>query len=146
MGSRTVRTDRFGDIEVADDEVVSFPEGLPAFETVTEVVLLPVDEDGLFFWMQAITDPAIAFLALTPWPLFPDYDVDLPLLDQAELELEDAAEAIVLCLITSHDRPRRLTANLAGPVVINQRNRRGRQVILEADLPTQAALPEIPSA
>jgi flagellar assembly factor FliW len=143
MAMRVLSTDRFGEVTVDDDEVIALPEGLLGFDAVVEIVVLPVDENGRFFWLQAVNDPSVAFLALTPWPMFADYDLDLPDVDQDALELHDAGDALVFCLVTSHDNPRRFTVNLAGPVIINQRNRRGRQVVLENGEPTQADLPQI---
>lgn len=144
MASRVLTTERFGELTVDTDDVIDLPDGLVGFVTLDQVVLVPVDDDGLFFWLQAVNDPRLAFLVLTPWPLFPDYAPELSEVDQASLELEDAADALVFCLLTSHDEPRRFTANLLGPIVVNKRLRRGRQVVLDADLPTQADLP-VPS-
>lgn len=134
----TVSTTRFGEVTVDDDEVIGCPDGLVGLEGVTELVLLPVDADGLFSWLQSVTDPSTAFLAVTPWPLFPSYEPELAEEEQRALDLDDAADAIVLCLVTSHQQPRRFTANLAAPVIINQRNRRGRQVVLDGDNPVRA--------
>lgn len=136
-----VETTRFGTIEVADDEVVVFDEGLVGFPDTTRACLLPIDEDGLFFWLQDLDDPAVAFLVLTPWPLFPDYEPVLDEADQEALQLESAGDAVVFCVVTSHDEPRRFTANLLGPLVINEGRRIGRQATLRDDLPTQAELP-----
>lgn len=144
MSQRQISTTRFGDVTVADDEIVHFDDGLLGFVGFEQAVLLPIDPDGLFFWIQSVTDPALAFLILTPWPLFPDYELALLELDADALELDDASDALVFCLLTSHDEPRRFTVNLLGPLVINQALGRGRQVVLNADLPTRAELPEIP--
>ncbi|MFV2039306.1 MAG: flagellar assembly protein FliW [Acidimicrobiales bacterium] len=144
MSTRVVPTVRFGELDVDDDEIIDFADGLLGFATLDQAVLVPVDEDGLFFWLQAVNDPELAFLVVTPWPLFPEYQVDLDEPDQAALELADTTDASVLCVVTSHDQPRRFTVNLLGPLVVNQRLRRGRQILLGADLPTQAELPAIP--
>ena len=141
MPALTLHTDRFGEVRVDADKVIDLPDGLVGFVTLTRCVLLPVDDDGLFFWLQAVDDPALAFLVVTPWPLFDDYVLELTDADQDALELRDPGDAMVFCLLTSHDNPRRLTANLLGPIVLNQRLRRGRQVVLDSDLPTQAELP-----
>lgn len=143
MGTRVLLTERFGEVTVDDDKVFELPDGLLGFVEMTAAVLLPVDEDGLFFWLQAVDKPDLAFLVLTPWPLFPDYDVSLSDVDQAALEMSEAGDALVFVLLTVHDDPRRFTANLLGPIVINQDLRRGRQVVLDADLPTQAELPTL---
>jgi len=141
MAVRSVATERFGELTIDSEEIIHMPDGMVGFVAMNEVTLLPVDPDGLFFWLQAVNDPALAFLVLTPWPLFPDYTLDLADPDQAALDLDDPGDALVFCVVTSHEDPRRFTANLVGPVVINTRLRRGRQVVLEADLPTQADLP-----
>lgn len=142
MSSLVLATDRFGDITVDSEDIIHLPDGLMGFPDMRQAVLLPVDEDGLFFWMQDVDDPALAFLVLTPWPLFPDYAPEIDEIDQIALDLDDAEHAAVFCVVTSHDEPRRLTANLLGPVVVNQRARQARQVVLDADLPTQADLPK----
>ena len=138
----TLSTTRFGEVEIDDDEIVTFPDGLVGFATTTSVVLLPVDEDGLFFWLQDADHDDVAFLAVTPWPLFPEYEPVLAESDQELLSLTDAGDAVVFCLVTSHGEERRFTANLLGPVIINEQRRVGRQVILTDDLPTRADLPQ----
>lgn len=139
-------TDRFGELAIDSEQIIDMPDGLVGFVSIGRLALLPIDPDGLFFWLQAVDDPAVAFLALTPWPLFPDYTLELGDADQAALDLEEPGEALVFCVVTSHDEPRRFTANLVGPVVVNTRLRRGRQVVLEADMPTQAELPRLPNS
>ena len=37
MGMKTVR---FGELEVADNEIITFPQGIPGFEAVEEYILL----------------------------------------------------------------------------------------------------------
>lgn len=138
---RTVPTDRFGELTVDEGEIIRFPDGLVGFATFVEAVLIPVDDDGLFFWLQAAHDPALAFLATVPWTFFPDYEPELASSVQDSLGLVEPSDAMVLCLVTIHDEPRRFTANLLGPVVVNQRTRVARQVVLDHDLPTRAELP-----
>jgi flagellar assembly factor FliW len=143
VADRTISTGRFGEVTVSEEAVIQVPDGLLGFVQLTELVLLPVDEDGLFTWLQAVTDPATAFLGVTPWTFFPDYEPALSDVDQDALGLDDAEDAIVFCLLTSHDDPPRFTTNLLGPVVINKATRVARQVVIDADLPTQAPLPVV---
>lgn len=136
-----VPTDRFGELTVDPGDVIEFPDGLVGFAMVTRAVAVPVNDDGLFWWLQAVDDPALAFLAVVPWAFFADYEPVLPADVQDRLGIDDADDALVYCLVTIHDDPRRFTANLLGPVVVNRRRRVGRQVVLDADLPTRAELP-----
>lgn len=136
---RQLETARFGTLTVTADEIVSVPDGIPGFPGFHRCVLVPVDQ-SMFWWLQSIDDPDLAFLSVVPWPFFPDYEPEVAATDQDILGLTDAADARVLCLVTVHRDPDRFTANLLAPVVVNQRDRRARQVVLDQDLPTQAEL------
>jgi flagellar assembly factor FliW len=135
-----IPTDRFGELTVEPGRIIAIPGGIPGFAALERAVLVPVDPDGLFFWIQAVDDPSLAFLAVVPWTFFPDYEPEIPNQDQAELGLTAAADAMVLCLVTVHRDPERLTANLLGPVIVNSGTGQARQVVLERDLPVQADL------
>ena len=136
-----VTTDRFGDLDVADDRVLSFPDALPGFADAHRFVLVDVKDNDVYFWLQSVDDPSLAFLCANPWPFYPDYAPEVPDDDQTALELESAEDAMVLCILTVHREENRITANLLGPIVVNQRTRVGRQVVLFGDqYPVQAPL------
>ncbi len=134
-----VETSRFGTIEAADDEVVSFPDGLPGFREPHEMVLLgggqlPGGVEGqghhTLFWLQDVADPDLAFLTIVPWSAYPDYDIDI---DPAEVGDADPDDLCVLSIVTVRrdDGGIRLTSNLLAPIVIDTAARIGRQVILD---------------
>jgi flagellar assembly factor FliW len=134
-------TDRFGELEVADDRVLAFPDALPGFAEAHRFVLVEVEDNEVFYWLQSADDPALAFLCANPWPFYPDYAPEVPDDDQSALELESAEDAMVLCILTVHREENYITANLLGPIVVNQRTRVGRQVVLFGDeYPVQAPL------
>jgi flagellar assembly factor FliW len=136
-----VTTDRFGDLEVDADRVLMFPDALPGFAEAHRFVLVDVADNEWFFWLQSADDPSLAFLCANPWPFFPDYAPVVPDDDQSALELETAEDAMVLTIVTVHREEESITANLLGPVVVNQRTRVGRQVVLFGDeYPVQAPL------
>ena len=136
-----LETARFGTVEVPEDRILSFPEGLPGFPEATRFVMLEVPETDVFFWLQAIDDPDLAFLSAVPWPFFPDYEPVLPDDDQELLAIEDPQQALVLCLLTVQRDEGMFTANLLGPLVVNERTRTGRQVVLvDSEYPLRAPL------
>lgn len=151
-----VETTRFGVIEVPDDEVVAFADGLPGFQEVRAMALLGAGEiEGAssagghhsLFWLQDVVDPDLAFLTIVPWTAYPDYDIDI---DASELDAGDLGDAdpddlCVLAIVTARrdDGGVRLTSNLLAPVVIDTKRRVGRQLILpDSDWPVQAPLAE----
>jgi flagellar assembly factor FliW len=147
-----VESTRFGTVEVADDEVVVFDDGLPGFAGRRRMVLLgggqlPGSEldaqHHTVFWLQDVTDPDLAFMTIVPWSAYPDYDIDI---DASELDASDPDDVCVLSIVTVRREHGgvRLTSNLLAPVVIDTVRRRGRQIILQdQDWPLQAPLAEV---
>lgn len=136
-----VATARFGEIEVDDERVITCPEGLPGFPDAHRFALVDVRDTGVFYWLQSLDDPALAFLTVVPWAFYPDYEPELPEADREALGLVSADEALVLCLLTVHREEESITANLMAPVVVNRTSRLARQVVLaEAGWPLQAPL------
>lgn len=134
-----IESEQLGTVDVDESKVLSFPEGLLGFPDVTRFALVDAGDDGTYFWLQALDDPQLAFLAAVPWAFFPDYEPELTESDQATLSLGDAHDAIVLCLLTIRDEA--VTANLLGPLVVNAVTRQGRQIVLgDSDYPTRAPL------
>ena len=52
-----VETTRFGTLDISDEEIVRFPEGLYGFEKETEFILLPFNPnvESPMEWMQSLT-------------------------------------------------------------------------------------------
>ncbi len=144
-----VETTRFGAIEVPDDEVVTFADGLPGFAGARSMVLLGAGDlagaergsgHHSLYWLQDVADPGLAFLTTVPWAAYPDYDIDI---DADDLGGADPDDLCVLAIVTvrREDGAVRLTSNLLAPVVIDTRRRIGRQLILQdTDWPVQAPL------
>ena len=136
-----VQTERFGELEIEDERVLTFPEGLPGFPAATRFALIEVADNDAFLWLQSVEDPALAFLSAVPWSFFPDYAPEVPDAQQELLDLTDANDALVLCLLTVRREEREVTANLLGPLVVNKHTRIGRQVVLaDSDYPLRAPL------
>ena len=51
-----LETTRFGKIEVDEDEIITFEDGLYGFKDEKDFVLL-IDEETPFFWLQAVENP-----------------------------------------------------------------------------------------
>ncbi|MEM9200542.1 MAG: flagellar assembly protein FliW [Actinomycetota bacterium] len=129
-----VASSRFGTLDATQDQLVSIDGGLLGFPDATDFVRLPVDDAEGWLWLQSTTDTDLAFLVISAFRFFPEYDIELPDSDVNSLELDDAADADVLALVTirytEDGGVASVTANLLGPLVINRRTGVGRQVVL----------------
>lgn len=149
-----VETSRFGTIEVPDDDIVVFPDGLPGFRGRHEMIMLGAgqlpgsiefgDQHSLF-WIQDVVDPDLAFLTIVPWTAYPDYDFDIEPDDIAGTAADDLCILNIVTVRREHGGVR-LTTNLLAPVVIDTRARAGKQVILtDRSWPVHAPLAEADS-
>lgn len=136
----TLETTRFGEIEIDPDSVISFPDGLPGFPDVRGVTLIKVSDDQPFYWIQDVDHGDLAFLAVIPWEYFPDYELALTDEDESALSVDDPSDLLVLTLVTIDRDVPSVTANLLGPIVINQTKRIARQTVLLGDHSTRTPL------
>ncbi|MDR1064652.1 MAG: flagellar assembly protein FliW [Azoarcus sp.] len=124
-----------GAIEVSDDKVIEFPAGLPGFENSRRFVLLhEEDGGGKVFLLQSVDDASLAFSLTGPEQLGITYEFPLTDEETASLRLsrpEDAAVAIIVR--KSGDAPAEagLRANFMAPLVINIRQQRGLQKVID---------------
>jgi flagellar assembly factor FliW len=136
-----VASERFGEMTVAEDRVVRFVDGLLGFADHKRFALIDSGDGGTYFWLQSLEDPALAFLGVVPWAFFPDYQIDLPPVEENSLGLGSEADVLVLCLLTVVRDQNLITANLLGPLVINTVQRVGRQIVLtDSGYPVRAPL------
>jgi flagellar assembly factor FliW len=129
-----IESSRFGSITIAEDQVITFRHGLIGLSDVTRFVLLTAGAAGkepLFYWLQALEDPSVAFLVTDPNLFFKDYDVPIREETQDELNLADTKDGRVLVICNRVGEW--LTGNLLGPLVINTASQKGEQVVLTAE-------------
>jgi flagellar assembly factor FliW len=115
---------------------------LPGFPDARDYVLVTADGDGLLFWLQSMDADGPRFLAIPPARWFPEYAPALPEGVLADLDLGDAAGALLFCLVTvPAEGVAAATANLRAPIVLNPANWRATQVVLpDSRLPIRRPL------
>ena len=129
---KTVNTVRFGEIEVEEEKVVHFKEGIPAFEDEHEFLIIPYDEESPYYFMQSLKTPELAFLITTPFIFFPDYVIEIDDETLDELKIKNQEDVMLYSLITiPNGSVRYMTANLLAPVVINTENMQAKQIVME---------------
>jgi flagellar assembly factor FliW len=122
-----VNTRNFGVIEADEGEVLEFREGIAPFTAAKRYLLLAREDEAPFMWLQSTDEPNLAFVCAPIGELFPA--------DVAPTPPKYAQDnALMLSIITLNDGPAGVTANLLAPLVVDCENRRGWQVIREADV------------
>src|SRR5437667_11937007 len=93
-----IESTRFGTIEIRDDAVLTFPDGLIGLPG-TRYALIAQSEGTAFYWLHSVDDPAIALPVTNPWLFFAEYEVRVPSEDQDKLGLEHPEHADIFCVV-----------------------------------------------
>jgi flagellar assembly factor FliW len=127
-----VTTRDFGIIQIQDDSVYSFPQGVYGFEDVGSFAVFMHEEDGVsFVYLQAVHSPHPCFLVFSPWDMAPEYKPRVSEEDLRFFGVDSEKDLIFLVIATvPADDVRKLSINIKSPVVLNPMNMLGRQVIL----------------
>ena len=129
---KTVDTVRFGTIEVEEEKIVQFAQGIPAFEDEHAFVVIPYDEESPYFFLQSLQTPDLAFLMTVPYLFFKDYEFEIDDETQEKLALKNPDDVLVYVLLTiPHGSIKDMTANLMAPVIINAKTMQAKQLVLE---------------
>lgn len=123
-----VQTTRFGTVDVDENRIITFPTGLLGFSSFRRFALLQPDDDGVFFWLQSVEAPDLAFVVTDPSLWVEGYEATIRREQMTELGLDRPEDAQVLVIVNKYDRS--LTANLQGPLVVNLTNQRAMQLVL----------------
>jgi flagellar assembly factor FliW len=124
----TFQSARFGEFTVAEETLIFFPGGVVGFPDEERFVILEHKEP--FCWLHSVDNPGLAFVVVEGGEFGEGYKFNLPY-DESKIELKADDEAAVLVIVTFRNAPAITTANLKAPLVVNLRNRRGMQLILD---------------
>ncbi|MCA9617884.1 MAG: flagellar assembly protein FliW [Myxococcales bacterium] len=123
----------FGPIQYDDAAVITIEGGLLGFPDDTQFVLLEHGDGDTLGYLQSLTTPTLAFPVMDPAFLAPEYPQPGPvvLAEIAELGTEQVG---MLVVVYGDGNGGQLHANLASPIVIDILARRGKQVLLDANV------------
>ncbi|WP_078543850.1 flagellar assembly protein FliW [Litchfieldia alkalitelluris] len=125
-----IQTKYHGEVEIDEKDVFRFEHGIPGFLEEKQFVLLPFTDDSLFMILQSLNTEELGFVLTNPFNFFKDYDIELPEHVVEELEIESENDVVIYSILTVQDPFEKTTCNLQAPVILNEKQRQGRQVIL----------------
>ncbi|MFN8535286.1 MAG: flagellar assembly protein FliW [Dehalococcoidia bacterium] len=126
-----VLTTRFGQPETIEiDEEGVFALAIVGYGEGRRFARIGDADNPMLGWLQSLDDPATCFVVADPAGFFSDYEFDLTEDHVRALDLQTAEEVDAMVIVRLGSEPHETTANLAAPVVLNRRNHRGRQIVL----------------
>jgi len=127
-----IQTKHFGDVEINEEDVLVFEYGIPGFDELTKFVILgKTDVESPFFWLQSLEDSGVAFVISDPFNYVSDYEAEIDTTMAKFLGIEDENDAIIYNIVTVPEDISKTSINLKAPLIINTKNNKGCQVILE---------------
>lgn len=127
-----IETKYLGKINIDEDSIVSFPHGLLGLKDSQNFVLVNMEGSPYFKFLQDIKNPSISFLVVNPWNFFPDYDIELPDEKLENININPKGENLmdIYAIVSLSKEFKKSTANLLAPVVINLKEKKGKQFVL----------------
>ena len=122
---------RLGNIEVKEEKIINFKNGLLGFEEQKKFIILDHPGTDTIKWLQSIEDKDLALPLINPAHFFPNYSPRIPLDDLKDLKIKTPQDAVVLCVISIPQDIKKAVVNLKAPVIINPTKRLADQLIAQ---------------
>ena len=126
-------TNNFGNLRIEKENIITFEQGLLGFEELKQFAIIDVEECLPFEWLVSVEEPAVAFAILNPTLLFSDYKPSLTKDELVLLDIKKEMDVEMFCIVTLGETPENVTLNLKGPILINMKNKMGKQIVLTED-------------
>jgi flagellar assembly factor FliW len=137
-----VATTRFGEVEIDEGKIITFPLGIPGFPELKRYFL--VDYKDPIRWLHAVDDSNVAFIVMDPFSIFTDYSIKVDDETERFLDIKEPTDTVIFTILTIADNV--ITANLKAPIIINSLNFRAAQILLEDERYSfKAPLPALPA-
>jgi len=131
----------FGNIDVADDKIITMEKGMIGFPEYTHFALIFDEEkkDKAFkiMWLQSMEDGDVAFPVLDPMCVKEDYKPTVNEEIIAPLGTMNEDNTYILVTATVPKVIEEFSVNLKAPIVINTNSNKGAQIITEDDYPVK---------
>ncbi len=124
-----IQTTRFGEIEVKEEQIYTFPSGILGFPDLQQFLIF-APKPGPFQWLQSTEMGSLAFVVSDPSLFFGDYRVAVRPPDLESIKLSDVKMGVVLVILTVGKAQGEITANLQGPLIFNSHAKLARQIVL----------------
>ncbi len=125
-----------GEVQADDDKLLDFGGSIMGFEDYSKFYLLDNNDekDSVFKVLQSADNEDLCWVIIDPFIPFPDYKLEVHDDDVASLDITDPKEVLAFVMVTIVDNDyQNMTANLLGPIIINMKNKMGKQCIVKSD-------------
>ncbi|MGE7986194.1 flagellar assembly protein FliW [Lysinibacillus fusiformis] len=126
-----IATKFLGEVEIIEQDILTFEHGLLGLEEERKFILLPIDADLPLAILQSVERPEIGFVVAYPFAFKKDYSFDISEEDLEQLHLEKEENVLTYSIVTMKDTFQDSTINLLAPLIINMEKKCGKQIVLQ---------------
>jgi len=119
-----------GTVTYEEQDVITFPQGIPGFEGYHRFLIINIDEESSLGCLQSLDDSRVHFIIINPFTVYLNYEFKIEAADQSELGIQSEADVEVWSIVTGNEHIQEATMNLMAPIIINKQNRNAKQIIL----------------
>jgi flagellar assembly factor FliW len=129
-----IQTKFFGVIDLAEDKIIEFEQGLVGFDTQKKFTLIydiEDKEDTRITWLQSVDMPELAIPLMNPFSILPSYN---PMVQDDWLQVLGQISEKDLILFVTLTVPKDVkdtSVNLKAPILVNTTTKKGCQLILD---------------
>ena len=122
-----------GKMEYKEDEILTFEKGIPGFQDLKKFIIKEVSSESPFSVMQSIEDKYIGFIIISPFLIDDKYEIKLSDEIIKLLNIESPEDILLYTIVTLKEKIEDITTNLKAPLVINTKNNKAEQYILDSE-------------
>ena len=126
-----LNTKYHGVLSYENEDILMFKKGIPGFENLREFILVPAEDNNLFYILHSIEDINIGIVVVSPFNVLKDYEFYLNEIKVCELNIKSQKDIIVVNTVNLSTRLEDITVNLKAPIIINKNENIGEQLILD---------------
>lgn len=120
-----------GDIQYEEKDIITFNKGLLGFDNLKKFFLVDLVEMEPFKLLHSLENHDIGMIVISPYDFFKDYEIKLNDSTVKNLDIKSENEVKVINTVTLNSDPKKITTNLQGPIIINNSNSLGQQIIVD---------------
>ncbi|QTA37121.1 flagellar assembly protein FliW [Thermosipho ferrireducens] len=125
---------KFGEIDLQENEIITFPNGLPGFDNLRKFAIISFENTSPILWLVSLEDSNITLPIVDPWIFLKDYEFEISEEDIKELQINSEEDIAIWAVLTiPKGKPKETTINLLAPIVINIKKGIGKQIILNTE-------------
>lgn len=129
----TIRSAKLGLIKYKEEDIITLTSPLLGFNELSDYLIISNTDYFPFLWFQSVEDPSVCFILIEPEPFFKEYS---PVVSKRQLKVlgvNQQEELKLFCIVVIPDDPKKATANLRAPLVVNFERKLASQTVLDDD-------------